>query len=126
MNSVGPGRPKSFTHIEHRAGARGFAALNSSSHSRIFTFVSVGSSPRFYLFISATGRIGVHTAPKCGTKRIRYVMLHFRDRRDAASLRHRNRAASNVVTCELDALSGMNFVVARKLSGMVNSLSSAK
>ena len=83
-----------------RGWPRGFGALNSSPHSRIFTFVSEGSSPRSYLFISATGRIGVHTAPKCGTKPLRYVMLHFRDRRGAPSLRHRNRAAMNVLTCE--------------------------
>ena len=60
MNSIGPGRHKSFPHIEtsrRRGLPRGFGALNSSPHSRIFTFVSEGSSPRSYLFISATGRI---------------------------------------------------------------------
>ena len=96
MNSIGPGWRKSFTHIEtsrRRGWPRGFGALNSSPHSRIFTFVSEGSSPRSYLFISATGRIDVHIAPKCGTKPLRYVMLHFRDRRGATSLGHRHRAA---------------------------------
>ena len=34
------------------------------------------------------------TAPKYGTESIRYGTLHFRDRRGAASLRHRNRAAT--------------------------------
>ena len=34
----------------------------------------------------------VHTVPKYGTKPIRYVTLHFRDRHGAASLRERNRA----------------------------------
>ena len=58
------------------------------------------SNPRFYLFSSATGGIGVHTAPKYGTKSIRYVILHFRDRRGAASLRRRNRAATTVLVCE--------------------------
>ena len=43
------------------------APLNSSPHSWIFTFVSVGSSPRFFLFTSATGRIDVHTAQTYGT-----------------------------------------------------------
>ena len=43
---------------------RGFGVLNSSPHSSIFTSVSVGSWPRSYLFTSAMGRIGVHTAPK--------------------------------------------------------------
>ena len=74
MNSIGPGRYKSFTHIEtsrRRGWPGGFGALNSSPHSRIFTSVSVGSSPRFYLFISVTVRIVVHTAPKCGTKPLR-------------------------------------------------------
>ena len=83
-----------------RGWPRGFGALNSSPHSRIFAFVSVGSTPRSYLFISATGRIVVHTAPQCGTKPIRHVMLFFRDRRRAASLRHRNRAATTVLVCE--------------------------
>ena len=43
------------------------APLNSSPDSWIFTFVSVGFSPRFFLFTSPTGRIGVHNAPKYGT-----------------------------------------------------------
>ena len=64
---------------------RGFGALNSSLHSRIFTSLSDGSSPRSYLFTSATGRIGVHTTAKYGTKPIRYVTLYFRDRLGAAS-----------------------------------------
>ena len=37
----------------------------------------MGSSPRSYLFTSATRRIGVHTAQKYGIKPIRYVTLHF-------------------------------------------------
>ena len=39
---------------------RGFGELNSSPHSWIFAPVSVGSSPRSYVFTSVTGRIGVH------------------------------------------------------------------
>ena len=39
------------------------------------------------------------TAPKYGTESIRYGMLHFRDRRSAASLRHRNRPATTVLKC---------------------------
>ena len=77
---------------------RGFGALNSSPHfCGIFTSVSVGSSPRSYLFTFATGRIDVHTAPKYGAKHIRYVTLHFQDRLGAASLSHRNRAAKTVL-----------------------------
>ena len=50
------------------------------------------SSLRSYLFTSTTVRIGVHIPPKYGTKPTRYVTLHFRDQRGAASLRHRHRA----------------------------------
>ena len=103
MNSKGPGRHKSFTHFEHRAGEVGwerFGALNSSPHPRIFTSLSDGSSPHSYLFTSATGRIGVHTTPKYGTKPIRYVTLYFRDRLGAASLCHRNCASTSVPVCE--------------------------
>ena len=100
MSRNGPGH-KSFTRrTSYRRGwPRGIGALNSSPHSWIFTSVSVGSRPRSYLFTSATGRIGVHSAPKYGRKLIRYVTLHFWDRCGAASLRHRNRAATTVVVC---------------------------
>ena len=54
-------------------------------------------SDRKVLFTSATGRTGVATAPKCGTEPIRYVSLHFRDRSGAASVRHKNRAATTVL-----------------------------
>ena len=76
----GPGRHKSFTHMEHlgRGWPRGFGALISSPHSWIFTSVSVGSRSRSYLFTSVTGQIGVHTVPKYGAKPIRFVMLLFR------------------------------------------------
>ena len=58
---------------------------------------SVDSSPRSYLSTSATVRISVHTALKSGTEPIRYMTLHFRDRRgEAASLRYRNRAETFV------------------------------
>ena len=75
-------------------------SLNFRPYSWIFTFVSVGSSPRSYLHTSATGRLGVHTAPKYDAKPIKYVPLHFWDRRDAASLRHRNCSATTVFVCE--------------------------
>ena len=32
--------------------------------------------------------------------RLRYARLHFRDRRWAASLRYKNRAATTVLVCE--------------------------
>ena len=63
-------------------------ALNSSSHSLILFSVSAGSSPGSYLFISATGQIGVHTPPKYGIKPIHDVTPHFQGRQGAASLRH--------------------------------------
>ena len=75
---------------------RGFAELKPSPHSRIFTFVLVGSSPRSYLLTSVKVRIPAHTldhtAPMCGTAPIQRVTLHFCDRREAASLRDRIRA----------------------------------
>ena len=48
------------------------------------------SSFYFYYFTPATVPIPVHTAPKCGTEHIRYVTLHYRERRGAASLRYSN------------------------------------
>ena len=58
-------------------------------HSWIFTSASVGSAPPSAIY-------GVHTAPKYGTKPIRYVTLHFRDRRSTALVRPRNRDEINV------------------------------
>ena len=95
LNSSGPGLEK-VVHTRRISCLSGwpreFGALNTSPHSWIFTSVSVASSLRSYLFTSATVRIGVPIAPKYGTKPTRYVTLHFRDQRSAASLRHRHRA----------------------------------
>ena len=66
----------------------------------VFTYVSVLSSSLFYLFTSSTVRIPVHTAPQGDTEPIRYVKLHFRDQRDAASLRYGNYAEITALTCE--------------------------
>ena len=77
---------------------RGFGELNPRPHSSIFTSVSVDSSPHSHLFTSMV-QIRVQTAPKCCTEPLRYVTLHFRDRRGAASLRYRNRAQITVL-CE--------------------------
>ena len=71
-----------------------------TSFSWIFTSVSVDSSPHSCLFTSMTDRIGVHAAPKYGTRLIRCATLHFPIRRCAASLRHRNRAEITVLVCE--------------------------
>ena len=71
----------------HRSGwPWGFGALNPSPHSLIFTSVSADSSPRSYLFTSATVRIPVYTTPKSCTESRRYVTLHFRHRCGAVSL----------------------------------------
>ena len=79
-----------------RSGLPGeFGGLNPRSNSlRAFISVSVGSTLLSYLFTTATVQILVgHTAPKYGTKPLRYyVTRHFRDRRGTASIRHRNRA----------------------------------
>ena len=63
---------------------RGFGELNPSHYSWIFTSISVDSSPRSYLFISATVHILVRIAPQGVTEPIRDVTLHFRDRRGEA------------------------------------------
>ena len=110
MNSNGPKQHKDVHRPAHRISclrdwSTEFSALNSSPHP---------------LFTSATGRIGVHTAPKYGTKPIRYLTLHFRDGCGEASLRNRNRAAITVLVCEQKPYrSSMIFVAAQKLSGIV-------
>ena len=65
-----------------------------------FATTAAGSRILSRLFTSATGRIGVHTAPKCDIKPIRYVTLRLRDRLGAASLRHRSLTATTVLLCE--------------------------
>ena len=94
----GTSRSQGLTIVPARLIER-VGALNSSHHSLIFTSASVGSSPRSNLFTSGTGRVGVYTALKYGTKPIRYVTLHFRDRHSAAMLFHRNRAATTTLMC---------------------------
>ena len=66
----------------------------------LVTFVTVGSSPRYNLFTSPTGRITVHTAAKYGTKPLLYVTFHFRYQRGLASIRHKNHAATTVLVCD--------------------------
>ena len=89
-SGIGLGR---HTHSSHtRVGRRGYLGIVWEGLS-----VSVGSSPRSYLFTSAKLRM-VFT-PKYDTKAVRYVTL-LRDRRGAVSLRHRNRAEITVLVCE--------------------------
>ena len=67
------------------------------------------------LFTFATVRIGVYTAPKCGTEPIRYVTLHFRDWLGPASIRHRSKSRRNHLSYVwTEALSGMIFAPAQK------------
>ena len=69
--------PRGGTSITLRARLAERIWLTKFHHSWIFTSVSVGSSPRSYLFTSTTGRIGVYKlTPKYGTKPIQYVTLH--------------------------------------------------
>ena len=100
--ATSPSGKNSFTHRTscRRDWPRSFCALNPSRLSWIFTSVLVGSNPRSYLSTSATVWIPVHTALKSDTEPIRYVTLHFRDQCGAASLRHKNRAATTVRVCE--------------------------
>ena len=82
----------------------------------------MASSLRSYLFTSATVRIGVPIAQKYGTVSMeptRYVKLHFRDQRGAASLRHRHRAEITSLCVNRSPRSGMIFVPAKKLSSIV-------
>ena len=78
---------------------RRFGELNPSPHSSIFTSVSVDSSPRSYLLTSMV-QIQVQTAPKCWTEPLRYMTLHFRDRRGTASLRYRKGVKITVLMCK--------------------------
>ena len=97
---------------------RGFCERNPSPPSWIVTSVSVESSPRYYLLTSATVRVPVHTAPKYGTKTIRYVTLHYNRRRmrNFAPLQKSRRNHRSYVWT--DAPSGMVFAQAQKLFGI--------
>ena len=105
MNSNGPGRtwPSHISNIVlARLAERAWCTNFQSSFLNIYcllqrqhTSSSVGSSHGFY----APDRISEHTAPKYGIKPTCYVTLHFRDRRGAALLCHRNRAATTVHLC---------------------------
>ena len=86
------------------------------NHSMLCASVSADSSPHSYLLTSATVRI---PSAKCGTEPIRYVKLHFRDRRRLASSRYRNRAEITVLMCKRKPYLGMVLLPARELSGTV-------
>ena len=44
-----------------------------------------------------------HIAPECDAQTIRYVTLHFRDRRGEALLRYKNRTEITVLMCERES-----------------------
>ena len=114
--------------LEPRVTRPPLSALNSSSHSLILFSVSTGSSPRSYLFISATGEISVHTPPKYGVKPIRYVTPHFQGRHGAASLCHKNRAAATVLLCRVQVSNKRRPQIStakRQIWGVKNEISTA-
>ena len=117
MNNNGPGLEQVvYTHRTSRPSSwpRGFGALNSSSHSWIFTSASVCSSPLSYLFTSAALRIPVHTASKCGTEPIDMCRSTFEI---FASLQKSPRNHRSYMWTE--GQSGMVLVPAQKLSVIV-------
>ena len=77
----------------------------------------MGFSLLSYLFTFATVRIGVYTAPKYGTEPIRYVTLHFRDRRELLDPPLSPHPVSQDDTI---ALYGRVFISTQKLSRRVN------
>ena len=89
-----------FTHIKHCGGVAGRNVLGTllKFQSSLLNYFLLSGFQLSLLY--ATDRISEHTAPKYGTKPIRYVTLRFRDRCGAASLCHRNRAATTVLVCE--------------------------
>ena len=108
---------KSFTHIEHRTWAVGrepaWWTKSQVSLLNIY-FVSVGSSPRHYVFTSSTVRKSVrartystYDAPKCS----RLVRHSF-----APSQKLRQNRQSCVWT---EPLSGTVFASAQKLTGIM-------
>ena len=84
---------------------RGFGALDCSLHSLIFTSVSVGLvlAPT-YLLRGRAEWIIVHTVRKYGTKPIRYVTLHFRDRPGVASRSVTEIAPPQLFLCVIRSL----------------------
>ena len=76
----------------HFRDRRSFAPLQKSRrHNRSCLWTN---SPSRRIFEVAQKLSSIVWTP------IRYVTLHFRDRRGAASLRHGNRAATTVLVCE--------------------------
>ena len=115
INSVscnGPGRKKSFIHIEHRAGAVSRECLVQEKIAVLTLLPSkwVRALAPSYLLQRQPERVfTLHQS--MAQKPIRYATFHFRDRRCAPSLRHRNLAEINK--------SGTIFVATQKLSGTV-------
>ena len=96
---------------------RGFGELNPSPHSWIFTSVSPQVAPIYSLPLRSEWP--VHTALKCGTEPVRCVTLHlmWSVLRSFAPLRKSLRNHRSYVWTE--ALSGIIFVPAQKVSGIV-------
>ena len=102
-NSSRPGH-KSFTRTSNitsaRLAERDWCIKIQSSLLQIYFRLS-GSSPRSYLFTSAKGRSGVHTAPKNGKKNYPICDAPLsRSARRSFARRHRNCASTTVLVCE--------------------------
>ena len=103
---------KSFTHIAVvpeglavRVWCSFWPILN---HSLLCAFVSVDSSPHFYLLTSATGRI---PPPKCGTEPIRYVKLNSLSRSAQLNLKPLQKSRRNHRSYVwTEVLSGYGFI----------------
>ena len=78
-----------------RGWPRGSSFLNPSPYSWILLL-----SQWIPVLAPTYSRIPVHTAPKCGTEPIRYVTLHFRDRRGTVLLGYKNRSEITVLMCD--------------------------
>ena len=85
---------KPFTHITLRTGVFGRVDL--------LPYISILNLNIYYRFCGFQSSL-LLIYFLCGpdTVRIRFVTIHFRDRRAAVSLRYRNRAEITVVMCEL-------------------------
>ena len=111
-----------YTHIEHRARAVG--REGSVQKIPILTakyFLPSQWNPVLALLIHFRyGPKRCSHRTKCGMEPIRYVTLHFRDRRDATSLGPLQKSRPNHRSyVSTEALSDMVFMPAQEVSGRV-------
>ena len=93
MSLAGTATTRGYRSRSHRVCTAGREGLVHSipvlTHEYLLLLQRVPRPPPLPIY-------GVHTAPKYGTKPIRYATLHFRDRRGTALLRPRNREEINI------------------------------